>query len=97
MGTPSPRPTPQSLLTRFKPTTTGQGLWQAWHGLRGLPRGSMTQEPKPTNREGHDMTMQTLIKCPNCGSTNMIPSSETGVIICGNCGHRFKEEDFNEG
>ena len=36
--------------------------------------------------------MQTLIKCPNCGSIDVKHYPETRIIICNNCGHRFKEE-----
>jgi uncharacterized Zn finger protein (UPF0148 family) len=34
------------------------------------------------------MTMQALIRCPNCGSTN-IREIHTDKLICNNCLHQF--------
>ena len=36
------------------------------------------------------MVMQTLIKCPNCGSVN-IDSRKRPDLKCLVCGHKFKE------
>lgn len=40
------------------------------------------------------MTMQTLIRCPNCGSSNVQYDSVKRDIVCKNCGSRFKEGDL---
>jgi len=45
------------------------------------------------------MTLQVLIRCPNCGSTNVKPIPEPeddSNTLCVNCGHRFKWEDNEE-
>ena len=36
------------------------------------------------------MTLQVLVKCPNCGSAN-IDYSKRPDLKCRNCGHMFKE------
>ncbi len=43
-----------------------------------------------TGDGGRWMTIQTLIKCPKCGSVN-IDYSKHPDLKCLNCGHRFKE------
>ena len=36
--------------------------------------------------------MQTLIRCPKCGSDDVTYNFILKIIICNNCGHKFKEE-----
>ena len=36
-------------------------------------------------------------KCPECGSTLLVESSETGEIVCGNCGLVISEESYDRG
>jgi len=41
------------------------------------------------------MTMQALIRCPNCGSTNLKPL-DNHHAECLNCGHKFKLEETKQ-